>query len=66
MTQFGAINIARRSRRALEHRHRRNCNEANRLTYRSACRNTNRLIKESRRAYYAKKLEDTEGDAQDR
>ena len=58
--------LARRARRSLERRYRRTRAEKDRLAYRVACRNTNRHISELRRAHYAEKLAETEGDARSR
>ena len=56
----------RRARRGLEHRYRRTRIEETRRAFRAACRETNRLIRESRHAHYTKKLADTAGIARDR
>ena len=57
---------ARRARRGLERRYRRTRIEETRREFRTACRETNPLIRELRLAHYAKKLADTDGNARGR
>ena len=54
---------AQRNRRQLERRYRRTDSEAVRQSYSAACRNTNRLIRESRRQHCVDKLVATDGNS---
>ena len=57
---------ARRVRRKLERRYRRTGTDADRRSYRSACRSTNRLINQSRREHIQRKLQEATGDCRKR
>src|SRR5258706_10615929 len=57
---------ARRSRRRLERRYRRSKCETDRVSYRSACRTTNKLINESRKNYVSARLAEATGNPHQR
>ncbi len=57
---------AKRERRRLERRWLRTRENSDRVNYRQACRIANQLICDSRRAFYAKKLDDCRNDSKQR